>query len=402
MLGLLNELDRYGMKATFFLPGMRVAEEPELAKEITARGHEVENNTLNRSDIESMSYADTFKELDLSEQIIADTTGVKPKFFRTATDHGDGNADVLLAAAQSGLKAAVSHNLLLSDEHLDKELQDPHFLRHYLKRGAIVSIDIETNKRTAELLSHLAAAAKDVNYSFVTLNTLLQGSLAKKSLDPIQGFDAAAPNPDYANQQYRFIGQSSEAGKEIAITLDDWGTDYTVTRILDIFAEHGIKATFFLRADGVERNPNLARAIVEEGHEVGNHSYSHPKITTIPPDQLQDEVVRAHRIITEAIQQQPTMLFRPPAGNVDDASAKVVAATGYKDIALFDVDPKDWNKSNNAEQIVNSVMEQVDAGGRVILLHLLDDTHTIEALPDIIEGLQAKGYRFVKLSEMPD
>lgn len=173
----------------------------------------------------------------------------------------------------------------------------------------------------------------------------------------------------------------------------------TVTRLLKILEEHDVKATFFLRANGVENNPNLARALVEEGHLVANHTYSHPVITTISPDELQEEVVKAHRIITEAIQQQPAMLFRPPTGEINEKTAKVVAATGYKTIAMYDVTTLDWNPDHDAQHIVDGILKK-KSNGSVILLHMLDGIHTLEALPQVIEQLKQQGYSFLLLDEL--
>lgn len=176
------------------------------------------------------------------------------------------------------------------------------------------------------------------------------------------------------------------------------GSDANVTKILDILDKHQVKATFFLRADGTVKNPNLARAMAEAGHDVANHTYSHPTGTEITPEQLQEEVVKAHQIITEAIQQKPAMLFRPPFGAQNEKSLKAIAATGYSTIAMFSVIPSDHDSKNSADDIVNAVLKQTK-NGSVILLHMLDDIHTAEALPRIIEELQKQGYRFVKMTE---
>ncbi|MNN36910.1 Peptidoglycan-N-acetylglucosamine deacetylase [compost metagenome] len=110
-------------------------------------------------------------------------------------------------------------------------------------------------------------------------------------------------------------------------------------------------------------------------------------------------MVKAHQVITEAIQEQPVMLFRPPTGVVDDERAKAIAAVGYPEIAMYDVTTLDWDASNSADDIVNKIMESTGKGS-VILLHMLDDIHTIEALPRVLEGLKSKGYTFVKMSEL--
>lgn len=81
------------------------------------------------------------------------------------------------------------------------------------------------------------------------------------------------------------------------------------------------------------------------------------------------------------------MLFRPPTGVVDEERAKAIAATGYKDIAMYNVTTLDWDISNSADDIVNEIMESTK-NGSVILLHMLDDINTIEALPRVLEGLK--------------
>jgi peptidoglycan/xylan/chitin deacetylase (PgdA/CDA1 family) len=187
--------------------------------------------------------------------------------------------------------------------------------------------------------------------------------------------------------------------KVVSLTFDDWGTDYTVTKVLDILRQYGIPATFFVRVNGVKNNPNLARSILREGHDVGNHTFSHPEITTLTPEQLQEEVVKAHRILTEALQQQPTMLFRPPKRVIDETSARIVAATGYSTIVNYDVTTFDWDTSHSPDDIFQTIEEKTTPGS-IILLHILDDLPSLEALPRIIEYLLGQGYTFIKVSEL--
>jgi peptidoglycan/xylan/chitin deacetylase (PgdA/CDA1 family) len=93
------------------------------------------------------------------------------------------------------------------------------------------------------------------------------------------------------------------------------------------------------------------------------------------------------------------MYFRPPTGVFDESTLKAISATGYHTITNFDVDPSDYIKSKTADEIVNAIMEQTRSGS-VILLHMLDDTHTVEALPIVIDKLRSRGYTFVKMTEM--
>ncbi|MNH92200.1 Peptidoglycan-N-acetylglucosamine deacetylase [compost metagenome] len=394
---LLDQLDTYQIKATFFLPGMRVAEEPGIAQDILSRGHEIENNTLNGYDMNQLSYDQIYKEIHLANEIIEKETGVTPRYIRTAS--GDYSDDVRLAAAHNGLEAVISYSLFLHNWQDETEIQKKNYIRKYINRGGIITLDTEENKELAESISLIAEAAKDVGYSFVPLSQLVSEGGERKPLEEIEGYNAAAINEDYASTKYTLIDRKETHRKEIALSFDDWGTDYTITRILDILDKYGVKASFFLRADGVEKNPNLARAIAEAGHDVGNHSFSHPDLTKLTPAQIQSDIVKAHQVITEAIQEKPAMIFRPPTGAITDEQAQIISAAGYHMMVNFDADPNDWNRDRTADQIVEAIMEQSKSGS-MILLHMLDDLHTIEALPQAIEKLQARGYSFVRVSDL--
>lgn len=395
---LLDQLDKYGIKATFFLPGMRVAEEPDIAKKIAMRGHEIENNTLNRLDMSKLPYGQIYNEIKLANDVIEKQTGVKPTYVRTKS--GDYTDDVRLAAAQLGMEAVVSYNINPKDREMQSAEEIGKYVERFIMRGAIVNLDTDVNPQVIEAIPYIAKAAMDIGYRLIPLKELASHGGERKPLQDIPGWDAAKINPNYNDAAYRLVYRQDPATeKRIALTFDDWGSDKTVTRILDILAAEDVKATFFLRAKGVEANPNLARAMIEEGHDVANHSYSHPVVTTLSPEALQEDIVEAHQVITEAIQQQPTMLFRPPTGVIDDLTGKVVAAAGYPVIAMYEVTTLDWDAKNSAEDIVNGIMKQTTAGS-VILLHMLDDIHTIEALPTAIQRLKKEGFTFVKMAEL--
>jgi peptidoglycan/xylan/chitin deacetylase (PgdA/CDA1 family) len=397
MTKLLDELDQYGIKATFFLPGERVAEEPDIANEILSRGHEIENNTLNQLDLTNLTYEQVYKEIHVSNEVIKKETGVAPQYLRTRS--GDYNDNVRLAAAQSGLSGVVSYSLNLHEWQNETEQEKANYIRKYVTRGGIIALDSELDTHVLESIPFIAKAAADVGYKLIPLRKLIESGHERKPLDQIPGYDAAKINLNYKDAKYQLINNLGMNKKTVSLTFDDWGTDYTVTKLLDILNKYKIKATFFLRANGAEKNPNLAKAIADAGHDVANHTYSHPVITKITPEQLQEEVVKAHQVITEAIQQKPTMLFRPPTGAIDDDRARMVAATGYTNIAMYDVTVFDWDSASDADHIVNGILDQT-VSGSIILLHMLDDIHTIEALPIAIEKLRSKGYEFVPMSQM--
>ncbi|WP_312116949.1 polysaccharide deacetylase family protein [Brevibacillus reuszeri] len=394
---LLTDLDTYKIKATFFLPGDKVAKQPQLAKLIVAKGHEIENNAVTGKDLANLSYEQIYQQIKESKEQIVKHTGITPKYVRTWV--GTYTDDIRLAAAHNGQEAVIGYSFFLHNWQDETDEQKSKYVRRYINRGGIITLDLDENIHLPISIPLIAKGAANAGYQFVPLQTLIAHGAEKKPLTAIEGYDAAKINPDFSGAKYKAFKRVENAEKKVAITLDDWGSDETVTKILNILDKYHVKSTFFLRADGTVKNPNLARAILEAGHDVANHSYSHPINTQITTEQLQQEIVKAHQIITEAIQQKPTMYYRPPAGAVNEQVLKAIAATGYETVALFDVIPSDHDKSKTADDIVKTVLGQTKSGS-IILLHMLDDISTVEALPRIIEGLQEQGYTLVKMTEL--
>jgi cellulose synthase/poly-beta-1,6-N-acetylglucosamine synthase-like glycosyltransferase/spore germination protein YaaH/peptidoglycan/xylan/chitin deacetylase (PgdA/CDA1 family) len=194
--------------------------------------------------------------------------------------------------------------------------------------------------------------------------------------------------------------------KELSITFDD-GPDARYTpRILDILKATGVPAAFFVVGVEAEAAPSLVRRIYEEGHLVGNHTYSHPNVALITAERTNLELDATLRLI-EHMTGRSTILFRPPY-NADsepqtpDELIPIVRAQerGYTTIGER-IDPQDWRVGVKTSEIVQEVMNEVE-DGNVILLHDGggDRTPTIEALPEIIERCRAKGYRFVSLGDL--
>lgn len=394
---VLDELDRYQAKATFFVTGMRAAEEPELLKEIEKRGHEVQSLGLKRHNYNDSTYQEMAQTMQLGKQTIEQALEHELQYVRAVTS--EPNEMLGLAAAYSGYDAVIGYSLFLKDSDLDEQFTSAKDLRIFITRGGIVCIDLERNSRIDELLALVHEAVSEVGYELATVSAVMQDELEYKPFDEIEGGDFAKINPATADTTYTVVENGDRSINEVSLTIDDWGTDYTVTQIIDILTEYDVPATFFVRVNGAERNPSLARSILEAGFEVANHTYSHPVITTISDEELQEEVVKAHQILTEALQQPPLKLFRPPTGAFDERSARTVAATGYTTIADYDLTTKDWDNTNDAHDILQTVLDNVQ-NGSIILIHMLDDIHTVEALPQIIEEVRARGYTFVPMSKM--
>ena len=197
----------------------------------------------------------------------------------------------------------------------------------------------------------------------------------------------------------------------VALTFDD-GPDPDVTpKILDILKDRRVPATFFVIGENAITQPNLVNRIIDEGHELGNHSYTHPNLALVSPRGTRLELNATQRLI-QAYTGRGMRLFRAPYfGDAEPTTADELGPAllaqqdGYMNVGLH-VDPGDW-KRPGVDAIVTRTIEQVEAGdpersGNVVLLHDGggERSQTIAALPLIIDGLRARGYRFVPTAEL--
>lgn len=392
---LLTKLDESNMKATFFLDGMRVAQEPELVKDILKRGHEVQNGTLTFPDVSTLNYEQTYEEIMLTNQIFEEHLGYTPKFVRSRS--GDVTDNMRLAAKALDMKAVIG----LSINPLDRKMQSAqeliNYISKYIDRGSIIHLNTYINPAIIDAIPLLAQLAKEREYTITTLSDLLDERYLTKSVEEIAGYDAVSPNLNYEQVQPKLYYRKETTKKEIAITFDDWAHEKRVKEVLDVLRKYNIKSTFFLIGSGVEKNPQLAKMIVEEGHEVASHSYYHLDVTKMTPEDLQADLVKAHQALTYALQEPPLLYFRPAQGIMDERTAKIITVAGIKTIAMYDIASFDWNLDYSAQDIYDRVISRV-APGKVIVMHILDGTNTVEALPLIIEKLLEDGYSFSKMS----
>lgn len=195
------------------------------------------------------------------------------------------------------------------------------------------------------------------------------------------------------------VGGDPRASR-IALTFDD-GPGEATERILDTLKGAGIQATFFLLAQNVEKYPELARRIASEGHEIGNHTYSHPYLFGMSPGAIAHEVQRAQTVIEETTGVRPST-FRPPYG-VRWFGVFPVLENFNLTAVMWSVSSVDWKYS--PERIVARVLDRT-RNGSVVLFHdgvppreSGTRAATAEALPEIVRRLE-KNFQFVKISEL--
>lgn len=183
--------------------------------------------------------------------------------------------------------------------------------------------------------------------------------------------------------------------KVCSLTFDAaWGNEDT-QQLIDILAKYDIKATFFVVGEWVEKYPESVKALSDAGHEVMNHSSTHPYMTQLSADRMKQEVQSCNEKIAAVTGKTPT-LFRAPYGDYNDLVVSTMRGMGMYTIQ-WDVDSLDW-KDPAPSEIVSRVCEKAQSGS-IILFHNAAKS-TPEALPQVIEGLQAKGFSFAPVSEL--
>ena len=184
----------------------------------------------------------------------------------------------------------------------------------------------------------------------------------------------------------------------IALTFDDGPHPKKTPKILDLLSEFGIHATFFMIGQNIEYYPRVAKRIISEGHEIGNHTYSHPRLTKAQKGCLTEEMISCERSMQEILG-CGSSIFRPPEGIVDADVRRVASDMGYN-VILWSVDTRDW-AGTSTEDIVSNVIANVHPGD-IILMHDYtgNKCHTIDALRLLLPKLSEKGYNFVTVSEL--
>ncbi|HHW13059.1 MAG TPA: polysaccharide deacetylase family protein [Firmicutes bacterium] len=196
--------------------------------------------------------------------------------------------------------------------------------------------------------------------------------------------------------------QGATQRKQVALTFDD-GPDLEYTpQILDLLAQFGVKATFFLKGANIAGREWVVTRMVREGHLVANHSYSHPDFRKLTTVQIVAEVTKTEGLV-KRITGRETALLRPPYGEMTAEGLDRLVTAGYT-MVNWSVDSKDWRADHQADQILANIMSQVKPGA-IILMHSAggsgqDLTPTVKALPALITNLQAMGYEIVPLTDL--
>ena len=182
--------------------------------------------------------------------------------------------------------------------------------------------------------------------------------------------------------------------KLVALTFDDGPHPDVTPLIVSLLEKYNAKATFFMLGSRVQYYPEIARAVYESGHEVGNHTWNHPVLTKMTEAQILKEYSTTEQAIIQAIG-APSTIFRPPYGATNDLVKSVIPSPQFN----WTVDTEDW-KHRSSEKLLPAVQQAVHQNA-IILMH---DIHlsTAHGLEAVLQYLQKEGYEFVTISQMMD
>jgi peptidoglycan-N-acetylglucosamine deacetylase len=214
------------------------------------------------------------------------------------------------------------------------------------------------------------------------------------------GYQSMAPTGQWYGRTFTGLQRGT---KQLALTYDDGPNDPHTQRLLEVLARHNVKATFFLMGRYVQQRPDIVRDVVQAGHVIGNHTFTHPKLIWRTGRQVREELLQCQQAITDAVGEHSN-LFRPPFGGRRPVTLRVVRELGLLPV-MWNVTGYDWS-APSVEYIERKVTSRV-RGGNVILLHDgshrafgYDRSRTIIATDKLISRYRAEGYEFVTVAEM--
>lgn len=476
---VLNTLDEINAKATFFVTGKEIIAYPDLIKKIVSRGHQVANGGYGMVttsprllDFDSICY-----EIDMGERYLKAFLGsdYKESINKMYMPlYGDSDGNVLEAASALGYQQVITYNRsAMRDSY--KNLTSDEIMKDYfantiaLQRGDIVyfRLDYLTKQNvTLELIKKIADNyVKNSTYDIVDLGNLTTSKLVytpktrqeattadyiqkskgydKKTLnDKIMKHYIGNPDINSVNELIGFtleeiakvntVGRIETNGEKVLfLTFDDWGSDASITPLLNILNRYNAKATFFIRV-GTEStayeseflNPNLLRAIALAGHDIGNHTFKHMNVnitTQKEKEMLQNDAVIANNEMFRYISDTGALknFFRPPTLAVSKLGLETIFDCGFEYIVNGDFSTHDYeapsvneliqklingiNIADSSKPVTESTLpEDIRAiqSGSIIVMHMSDESkYTSEALDTVIPYYIKQGYRFARLSD---
>ncbi|MCA1032096.1 LysM peptidoglycan-binding domain-containing protein [Bacillus timonensis] len=311
---------------------------------------------------------------------------------------------------------------------IKEKTTQPTFLTHTVKKGDTLWALSQTYQVTVEEIKQLNGLTSNLTYpgqvlkikeiqsdqNGYLLHTVVKGDTLWRlsqtyqvTVEQIQQLNGLTNNLIYPNQilkikrlentlPSKWLKEGNSSRKQVALTFDA-GSSIEGIKILDVLRKHQIKCTFFLTGQWVEKYPQYAKQIVNDGHQISNHSYSHPSFPSLSYNAMLQEVKKAEEAIIKTTGINPRPLFRFPFGSSNTESLKAVGEAGYQYSIHWTIDTLDW-KQPESDVIKSRIINNVENGG-IVLMHV-GGINTPKAVDETIPILKARGYELVTVSEI--
>jgi peptidoglycan-N-acetylglucosamine deacetylase len=214
------------------------------------------------------------------------------------------------------------------------------------------------------------------------------------------GYQSMVPTGQWYGRTFTGVAPGS---KQMTLTFDDGPNDPHTLKLLDVLAKHQVRATFFLIGRYVQQRPDIVRELLQAGHLIGNHTFTHPLLIFKKSSEIRDELTQCQRALQDAVGKDSD-LFRPPFGGRRPGVIRIAKELGLRTI-MWSVTGYDWS-AQNAEAIERKCIRQI-RGGDVILLHDgghkhmgTDRSQTVLATERLILRYKSQGYTFSDISAM--
>ena len=297
------------------------------------------------------------------------------------TEQSDEAAEAIISAAKDNISQTI------------KQRQQPEIDLNEIINKEALSNFIITNNGNSLAWPLGQASLLPSSYGELTI-TVPISSVSKYLQNPTARKFANIPKPAEKPKPAPAAPTPTVANKTIALTFDDGPGPYT-EKLLDILDKYDAKATFFLIGSKVSGQASVVRSIQARGHQLGNHSWSHPELPKLSVDQIAGEIDRTNEAIRQATGVKPSIL-RPPYGAVNGVVLEQLRLRNMSSI-LWSVDTRDWADRNS--QIVCSRAVAGARPGAVILMHDIHQT-SVNAVPCILSSLKQQGYSFVTIQRL--
>ncbi|MBI3287456.1 MAG: polysaccharide deacetylase family protein [Chloroflexi bacterium] len=192
------------------------------------------------------------------------------------------------------------------------------------------------------------------------------------------------------------MGWGSPERPWIALTFDAELGGEMGTAVLDTLRAWDVRATFFITGAWARHHPDLVQRMVAEGHPIGNHTDSHARLIELSDEAIRQELRHAQATLMEIAGHDPRPWFRPPFGKRDARVRRIAAEERYLTV-VWSIDVMNWLEANSPQSMLDKALNEA-GNGSIIVFHL--NRLDAEALPAIIQGLRARGYRLVTLAEL--